>query len=370
MERPFMMPDKVKELAKQTKAKKIVIKQPSGGIYEYSSNGTMMRQLQTTDSSKKQDEKQKNAGGQPKQMPSSGQMQLNPNANFNGGGMPMMSQYPTYPMSPMGQMQYPPGYQQPQMPPVMNQYPVMPYTYNGGYVGPQPMRYPPGYILGPPRGAQMMPPPAVMAVPSPNPIIQMNNTRPNPMAPPVGPMSANYPPPNQQENFSKPFPGENVPNYLYPGRAEFSYLPGEGEALPKPELTKTRQIIKQLAALAQFNAYPFWFDNYLNTNITDEGALLQATDTGDITNFPTLQFSADSTAGPAVVGAQFASLGVGVGALVADGLLDKKTISERDRQAQAQANGTPYYYYPDNSYTYYQSLPYQPLPTMPNRWNR
>ena len=66
--------------------------------------------------------------------------------------------------------------------------------------------------------------------------------------------------------FQRPFPGANISNNWYPGKSEYSYLPGEGDVLLPPGITTTRKVIKQLAGLAQNNAYPFWFDNYLTTS--------------------------------------------------------------------------------------------------------
>ncbi len=294
-ERAYFPPDKMGDLIKQIKPSLVIIRQPSGGLYEYTPEGSLTRELSIQDPRQNLINKQ--------------QMQ-----NFNN------------PVS-MGQVQ-----QMPLMPPMQ-----MPVCCTPMYMPMQPMQ-------------------------TNRPPMQMNyggGMAPNMqmMLPNGGPQTRLMPSQMNMANVQRPFPGANVPTYLFPGKSEFSYLPGEGDVLPPPGISAARGFLKQAATIAQNNTFPLWFDSYLTTDTS--------TTTASNAGFPTLRFSADTTSNAAVVGSQWMNTGIGLGAGLVDAYLDSVEIKARREAAHREALGTPYYYYPDYARTRYPSMPYQPLPTSP-----
>jgi hypothetical protein len=285
MERPFLPAAKISKLAEQSSAQKVIVKQSSGLIYEYSSKGHLLKKLEGQDISNfayNQQMKPININNQ--------SFQNSQNNNFNNHSSNnnyAQSQIPIYSHSPS-------------ISPTISS----PTIYNGG----------------------QMPTPTI-----------------------------------DPAKFQRPFPGANIYNNWYPGKSEYSYLPGEGDVLLPPGITTTRKVIKQLAGLAQNNAYPFWFDNYLTTS-SNANSLLAGPNTGTNAGFPALEFSADTSSSAAVVGAQWFNSGIGIGATVLDAILSKRELELRRRQATEQANGTPNYVYPSQAYTVYPQMPYQPIP--------
>ncbi|MDX1919977.1 MAG: hypothetical protein SFU25_04490 [Candidatus Caenarcaniphilales bacterium] len=414
VERAYMGPDRIKELVEQCNPIAIVIKQPSGGIYEYSSSGEMIKEIksQSTRQSQMENDSKFNL---PKNMTGSmngqalqsgmevpvqinGQMKIGypQNGGMNGGGQQSMLQsqpipqmnnsipqmggapfFSAFPQSVRPGGMCPPmiyGALRPSSFPTLGPYDGRTFGLGGRY----------GYFG---NTANFGPPPMMMPPQMNQPMPQMNNGQMNQMGGPQmmnmqmqGPprmggmngMSGNpqqnfavqpesVPPPNFMANNGQPFPGSGVPEYMYPGTSEYSYLPGEGDVYPRPGTSVARQALKQAAGLAQNMAYPFWFDNYLTTDSSAQA--LAGNSVGTNAGFPNLQFNADTTANASVVAGQWSQTGVGVGSLLLDSILDGRDIREQRQAAQALAAGTPYYYYPDSAYTSYPAMPYQPLPS-------
>lgn len=364
IERPFIAMDKMKDLIKQVNPSKIIIRQPSGGIYEYSPNGSLRRQLQMQDATQNAQDKQKKGIGEPRQINTYGgnmagnsmngrEVMLNnsPNPYIYGNSNQGQNTFPPYNAIPMGPLPVntPIPYRERLMfGPYGSKVPVsQPYLPPCPPTMPQPMMSPNGY-----NQSQVF-----------NPTPSGNFQRPLPPNLSIGMGQGNNMLASNNMNMQAPFPGANVPNYLYPGRSEYSYLPGEGEVLPKPGLSTGRQVVKQLASLAQNTAYPFWFDSYLTTDSNSLGSL--TANTGTNAGFPALQFNANTTANSAIVLGQLFTTGLGVASTIADAGLDGVALRARRSEAVQQANGTPYYYYPDAAWSYYQALPYQPMQNSP-----
>ncbi len=285
MERPFLPAAKITKLAEQSAAEKVIVKQSSGLIYEYSSKGHLLKKLESQDIS------DFTYSDQMKPININNHSFQNSQNNFNNHSSNN-------------------NYSQGQIPTIKSQIPIYSQSqtiYNTGQ----------------------------MQMPTPN---------------------------IDSAKFQRPFPGANISNNWYPGKSEYSYLPGDGDILPAPGITTTRKVIKELAGFAQNNAYPFWFDNYLTTS-SNANSLLAGPNTGTNAGFPALEFSADTSSSAAVVGAQWFNSGIGIGATVLDAILSKREIESRRKQATEQANGTANYVYPNpTTYTVYPQMPYQPIP--------
>ncbi len=324
MERPSLPAEKITKLAQQSSAEKVIVKQSSGLVYEYSPKGHLMRRLESQDIAN-----------------FTYSTQMNP-LNIN-------SQY----------SQQSSNQNQSQIPPIKTQFPIFPQSSK--YIQPpincmQMSVYNSGGSTG------------NSTIKSSHMVLQpnlpfANNFPPNYPQPWVYQLNGGQmpTPTTNSAQFQRPFPGANISNNWYPGKSAYSYLPGEGDILPYPGITTTRKVIKELAGFAQNNAYPFWFDNYLTTS-SNANSLLAGPNAGTNAGFPALEFNADTSSSAAVVGAQWFNSGIGIGATVIDAILSKKEIESRRRKANEQANGTANYVYPNNAYTVYPSLPYQPIP--------
>lgn len=423
VERAYLKPENIKELVEECNPIAIVVKQSSGKIYEYSPSGEMIKEIntQSTYQSQKEDESKFNIPNQMNKEGNSqslqngmevpvqinGQMKIGypqngnsaifqsnlqaqsmpttnafPNGSFNTGSnvLPQMQGgVPFFSAFPQAAMQRPPAmgmpivyganpYARPSRMPMLGPYDGRTFGLGGRY----------GYYG---NTASFGPPPMIMQQPTQN----MNNPYPQQMgqgmqqqnfAIPPGafsqstfsrnPINGNsLPPPNVLANSNQPFPGGSIPEYMYPGTSEYSYMPGEGDIAPSRGLSIGRQAIKQTAALAQNMTFPFWFDNYLTTDTSASNLLgnsLGGAASGTNAGFPNLQFNADTTANASVVAGQWTQTGLGLGSLIADSILDKREIDARRQAARTQAAGTPYYNYPDSAYTSYPSMPYQPMP--------
>lgn len=369
VERPFMSADKVKDLVKQTKPAKVIIRQSSGGIYEYKPDGTLIGEVGFNNMKRQEflDERQNKPLNVPKKIKESnmppqmnagmtypvqinGQMTILPSGESNISAAQMRFQGNT---EQMHQTEGMTGRSR------MNNYPQT----QRGYAPIMPQRRPMIY-QNQQSGASMR-----NCSPGNQPMMAHNNmpqSFPSEAYRGVAPFQAgmNSPkrivPPNISRNSQRPMPGENVPPYLFPGGAQYTYLPGEGDALPPPGYSLARQTLKQAATLVQNNAYPFWFDNYLTTD-TSFATSQAGTDAG----FPNLRFNANSTANFAVVGSQLLGVGTGLAATVTDSLLEGAELKARREAAEAYARGTANYYYPDAARTSYPALPYQPIPAIP-----
>jgi len=156
----------------------------------------------------------------------------------------------------------------------------------------------------------------------------------------------------------QPFPGANIPQYLYPGRSEYSYLPGEGynNTGAVNTISSGRLALRQFAGLVRNTTYPFWFESYLRTDNS-----LSNLDTSADFDFPVGSFDTNTTVSPASVTGQWINTGVGVGSTLLDAFLEKRELEARVRQIQSHRRGIPYYYYPlKNPYTSSPPLNYQP----------
>ena len=348
IERPFISTDKMSALIKQASPVKVIIRQPSGGVYEYSPEGHLLRSVEMYDTKQAAMDKQRYCNGNPStpgQGNEANKSKDNAESNKKPDGnkdAPVMINSPAvYVYGGQVMPQFPPGMMN------MNCMPFAGYGY---------LPCVPATPFPPPQFRPMGPPPPSFN--SRPPIYRMNQQTPG-----LNGASGQM---RMANNIQAPFPGGEVPNYLYPGRSEYSYLPGEGEVRPKPELPQSRRIIKQLAGMAQNLTYPFWFDNYLVTDSSTLNAL--SSNTGTNAGFPPLSFSADTTANTATVLGQWLSTGIGVGANIIDTWLDGVYLRRNRETVRRQAEGTPYYYYPDAAWSYYQALPYQPLPSAPNHF--
>jgi hypothetical protein len=306
LERSYMNPNMVKDIVKQAKPVSVIIRQPSGGAYEYSADGTLVKQVTLID---------------PRQNVIAEQRQGVNNPQFMGQGS-------------LGSMTLSPGMQ-------------VPIQINGQMQ----IGYPNGQIstMQPVFGQQQTPPPLVVKD-------MVNYGSGCPGCPPNlmqrPPQMASY---NPNNSIVQPFPGANVPNNWYPGTSMYSYLPGEGDVLPPPAISTARQALKQAASAAQNNSYPFWFDSYLTTDTSNLNSI-------NTSSIPSLQFSSNTTSNPAIVGGQWIGTGIGIGSTLLDTYLEGAELKARREGAMREAYGTPNYYYPDAAYTRYQSLPYQLLP--------
>jgi hypothetical protein len=336
LERSYQGADEVKKLVKQARPVAIVIKQPSGTMYEYAPDGTMIKTVKSAKEAKKEEEKKKKE----EQIQQAGDIDsFNVPTKVFSGGFSALS--PSTGCS-TGAL-------------------VSPYF-------PMPQPCPETMTQGSVFGAIPFPMPVMMGMVDPN----MMNSSANSMSGGTslsgqmnGSMSGNNINYVSPDNTSKPFPGANVSESLYPGTAEYSFLPGEGDFLAPPGISLGRQTLKQLTSLVQQNAYPFWFDNQLTTDTSVINSL-GGSNTSFSGGFPTLQINSNTTANAAVVGSQLLGNGVGIGATVFDAVLEGRELKARRAYADAYANGTPYYQYPQQSRTYYSAMRYQPYPVMPS----
>ncbi len=315
--RPYMPANLVQELVKQAKPEVVLMRQPSGGVYQYSSDGMLVSSIELEDSRVTQmAEKQQGMSALPRRV----------------------DQFP------IAEPKFVPGQ-------VVMAFPIYcpnrawmrmanPYPNSTGQAT-QPMAYSMQQQMPPAQNYQML----------------ANNMQMQSM-PQVYPKYVA--PQSNASTIQRPFPGANVPNYLYPGKSEYSYLPGEGTPRAPIATSVARQALKQAATLVQNTSYPFWFDSYLTTN-SDLSSLSSASGTN--AGFPTLQFNSNTTASGSVVASQWLGTGVGLGASLLDSALESAQIRRQAAAADRDANGTMNYYYPGSASTYYPSTPYQPLPT-------
>jgi hypothetical protein len=156
-----------------------------------------------------------------------------------------------------------------------------------------------------------------------------------------------------------PYPGANVPEYLYPGISEGSYLPGEGDPRPPYQLSEARKTVQGLSAFGQRNFFPLFFQSNLNTNASLGNALAGDSVEGD-SGFPSLELESNSSANAAAAAGQIFTVGVGFGATALDAILSGQELEYRQQQAERDARGTAYYEFPREANTYYQPLPESP----------
>lgn len=291
LQRPYLSDKLTQDLVKQVRPSAVLIRQPSGHAYEYSSNGSLIRQISLQDSRQNMLADQQNKAFYIPKLINS--------------GMSALERSTQIPVQITGQMQI---------------------------------------------GGQL------------NNVHQFDSMRlVNNAHFPIKPTMPNWP---QNSHHQQPFPGANVPIYLYPNKSEYSYLPGEGEFLPPPALSAFRQGIRQVSTLAQNTAYPFWFDSYLTTDANTLNNF-GSTNSGSVAGFPTLQFNANTTANASVVASQWLGTGIGLGATVLDAALEGSELRSRREAAYRESLGTAYYQYPQYARTAYPSMPIRPLPTSP-----
>ncbi|MDJ0625642.1 MAG: hypothetical protein QNJ31_04655 [Candidatus Caenarcaniphilales bacterium] len=365
LERAFTSGDNVKDLVKQSRPIAVIIKQPSGGIYEYSPDGSLIKQLSQKSEMKKVMEMQRTSN-LPTEIQNQGFTHRATNLPRSNAPPFMGQQFPNMPM------------RYPTTPP-----PMRPCTVCRP-IGSSPLKKMP--MFGPYdikhsyRSASVPIAMAPMMIPNSQPS-SIQQPAYNPQTPqnrqvltsfnqqrhsPLNNRPNLVPPPSfSTRTMNAPFPGAEIPSNVFPGKSEYSYLPGEGDNDPPQGIAQSRQVLKQLAGLAQNNAYPFWFDNFLQTDANATqflGNNVGGAAVGTNAGFPTLNFTADTTANAAVVGSQWTQTGVGIGSLLIDSFLEGREIQARRAARRADAAGSAYYYYPNNANTYYPSTPYQPIP--------
>ena len=318
--RPHLPGEMVKTIVQQVQPKAVLIKQSSGKIYEYSSNGTLMKEIASQNSQYKFFERQQNHLTNLPQtiqsIPQTGFTQKNTTSLASHYSLPQPNthQHNSIPVQINGQMTFPAN---------QHSWQVQPQTLINQHYPKQTLK---------------------------TQTIQAQ-TYPHFVAPQLQP-SSQY----------KPFPGAEVPTAWHPGNS-YSYLPGEGEYLPPPGSSLGRQALRQLSGLAQNISYPFWFDSYLTTNTNTLNGF--STDVGTNGGFPSLQFDANTTANANVVAGQFIGTTLGLGATTLNALLDGRDLKERRQRAYQDSLGTPYYQYPEYAYSRYPAIPYRPVPSVP-----
>ncbi len=159
-----------------------------------------------------------------------------------------------------------------------------------------------------------------------------------------------FPQESQISIASFPLPGYGIPEYVYPNTNK-SYLFGEGKQREQPQsLSKGRRYIKEMAGISMMNTYPTWLENMLVVS-NPEVYRSSTSDDGEY-SYETARTTSNAVSGVAVIG-QWISSFSGTGAVVLDAYLDHKEIQKYNKESQNDARGTPYYYYPNNTYTYY-----------------
>lgn len=159
---------------------------------------------------------------------------------------------------------------------------------------------------------------------------------------------------NRSLSANLPFPGDNVPEYVFPGTSEFSYLFGEGRNPPKRVYSNARRTLKELSGTHQNNnIYPFWRENNLQADRlpSDYSSLSQSND---------FRTSSDAVRDIVSIGSQWGSYTLGVGSTVLDAMIDKRELDNKRAWERHYRHGTPEYIYPNRAETYTQPVPSQP----------
>lgn len=159
---------------------------------------------------------------------------------------------------------------------------------------------------------------------------------------------------NRSLSANLPFPGDNVPDYVFPGTSQFSYLFGEGRNPPKRVYSNARRTLKEFSGTHQNNnIYPFWRENYLQADRlpSDYSSLSSSND---------FRTSSDTVRDIVSIGTQWGSYSLGVGATFLDALIDKRELDNKRAWERHYRHGTPEYVYPNRAETYTQPVPSQP----------
>ncbi|MDX1918256.1 MAG: hypothetical protein SFT81_03845 [Candidatus Caenarcaniphilales bacterium] len=350
--RPYMLPDEVSRLVSAVNPSSILIRQPSGGLYEYSPSGEMIRQLTFRDSREEylQKQSQDNQSNAPIQIYPLAQKQSKPGTPIKGAD----HMTPPYPGShtPQGQVHIP---MQGGLTNLSN--PAdLPRIAGGGVI--LPAQHTPYF------GAPFLTAPPIPATTNP---IKTSQLLPHI---PQGQMLAsnqnaipNYIAPNYYNRVERPLPGGNVPSYMFPGQSRYSWLPGEGFDMPSRGVGISREIISQAATLAQQNFYPLWYQSFLNTNL--DFSNVTTTASNSTTGFPNLTFSSDQTANFAVTSTQVAGSVLGIGSQLVDSFLQERQLKQSRDFAQRHSDGIANYYYPRAATTSYPSMRTAPITSPP-----
>ncbi len=378
--RPALQSDAVKLLVQQTSPDTVIIRQSSGGIYEYSADGILLKKLETSDIRAEAIAAEKsqvpNYYAEDRSKQSKQTQQTQQRRDNQQQQQPYQPNFPPYQaqQAERNQQQYQEYMQQQGSQQQINYHFMMQRDPNPQRRQFSPQNQAPYYYPNQPQ----------MAIPQQGGYPQNPNNQGPPYFFPLSQqqqpqglaqgqansMNMNYQQEavplnqmgNEADNYSneRPFPGGNFPNEAFPGESRYSYLAGEGDNRQADRLSLTRTALKQGFGLAQNNTYPFWFNSFFTTNAALQAGF--APGAASVNSFPAIQFDSRSTASAAVVANQWLGAGIGLGSVLVDAELEKRQLEFRRREAEKDSLGAAYYRFPDQARSFSAPLPYAPLP--------